>query len=172
LRLPGVGLMSAVGFLVWNPSRSVPTRVHDTIERALAEAERLTQANPGERFVVMSPVMSGSDATVSKAWSDGKAEGYAEARREVMQAEAVSDRLGEQLHAMRHTKALIDNIAEHQAAVADCICWFDGFAAAHSPRESWERPHLPDRERIRALNAALQRLLPSSAADLDDEIPF
>lgn len=161
-----------VGFLVWNPSRSLPTRVHPTIERALAEAERLTQANPGERFVIMSPVMSGSDATVSKAWSDGKAEGYAEARRDVMQAEAVSDRLGEELHDLRRAKPLLDNITEHQAAVADCICWFDGFAAAHAPRESWERPHLPERSRIRDLNEALQRLLPVPATDLDDRIPF
>lgn len=170
--------MSApIGFLVWNPSRNLPTHVHMTIERALAEAERLTRENPGERFVIMSPVMAGSDATAAKAWSDGKAEGYAEARADVMRAEAVSDRLGEQLHAQRHVQPLLDNIAEHQAAVADCICWFDGFAAAHAPRESWERPHLPDRGRIRALNGALQRMLPEAPGGVnlmagDMEIPF
>lgn len=160
------------GFLIWNPSRNLPTKVHPTIERALAEAERLTRENPGERFVIMSPVLAGSDVTAAKAWSDGRAQGHAEVRSDVMRAEALSDRLSEQLHAMRHVKPLLDNIAEHQAAVADCICWFDGFAAAHSPRESWERPHVPDRERIRALNAVLQRLLPATAADLDDGIPF
>ena len=166
--------MSApIGFLVWNPSRNLPTRVHMTIEQALSEAERLSRENPSERFVIMSPVLAGSDATAAKTWSDGRAEGYAQARAGVMKAEALSDRLAEQLHSLRRVQPLLDNIAEHQAAVADCICWFDGFAAAHAPRESWERPYVPDRDRIRALNGALQRLLPSPpSGDLDAEIPF
>lgn len=51
---------------------------------------------------------------------------------------------------------LVSKAATHQAAVADCQLWFDGFDAAFALREPWERPRTPDREPLRALNIALQ----------------
>lgn len=170
--------MSALGFHVWNPAGRLPTYVHPTLESALDEAERLTRCNPGQRFVVMAPVLSADDATRAKAWSDGKKQGYADATDDVMKAEAISDRLYEEKAALERTlrqlQTFKDRAAPFQAIVADCLLWFDGFAAAHSPKESWERPHVPDRERMRRLNEALQALLPDglSVMDLDQEIPF
>ena len=70
-------------------------------------------------------------------------------------------------------QAVKDRAAPFQAIVADCLLWFDGFAAAHSPKETWERPHVPDRERLRQLNEALQALLPAGLSPDDDaNIPF
>jgi len=164
----------SIGFMVWNPARGMPTVVHDTIERALAEAERLKAKNPGERFIIMSPVMAGSDASVAKAWSDGKAEGLAQAHREVMKAEAFSDQWCERAQGferqLNRYGAIQRSQRRFQAIVADCLLWFDGFRAAHSPKDSWERPHVPDREALRELNAALQAL--EAPQPEFEEIPF
>lgn len=43
-------------YLVWNPARGMPTITHYTESSAIAEAERLAKANPGERFLVMSAI--------------------------------------------------------------------------------------------------------------------
>lgn len=167
--------MGRVGFLVWNPSRGLPTVVHDTLERALTEAERLKSANPTERFVIMSPIMAGSDASAAKAWSDGKAEGLAEARQEVMRAEKFSDQWCEKAMKLEGATRQLADLQRHQrryqAIVADCLLWFDGFAAAFGAREGWEQPRIPDRETIRDLNRALLNLEQDHPIP-DEEIPF
>lgn len=164
----------SIGFMVWNPARGMPSVVHDTLERALTEAERLTAKNPGERFIIMSPIMAGSDASSAKAWSDGKAEGLAQAHREIMKAEAFSDQWCERAQdferQLNRYGALQRDQRRFQAIVADCLLWFDGFRAAHSPKDSWERPHVPDREALRELNAALQAL--EAPQPEFEEIPF
>lgn len=164
--------MSGVGFLIWNPSRNLPTHVHETIESALAEFERLTRLHPGERFIIMSPVLAGSDASAAKAWSDGRAEGLAERLEDIKAAEAVSDRQGEELDGLRKLRPLLAELRQHQSTVADCLCWFDGFAGAFAHRDGWEQPRIPDRDAIRRLNGRLQDLLPEAAPDMDDEVPF
>lgn len=167
-------MAQSIGFMVWNPSRGMPNVVHDTIERALAEAERLTAKNPGERFIIMSPIMAGSDASTAKAWSDGKAEGLAQVHREIMRAKAFSDQWCEKATALEQSMKRLGVIQRDQrrfqAIVADCLLWFDGFRAAHSPKDSWERPHVPDREALRELNAALQAL--ETPQPEFEEIPF
>lgn len=165
------------GFLVWNPARSHPTVQHETFARAHDEAKRLREANPDERFFVMAPVMEKRHAEAAQAFSDGKAVGYAEARSEVMQAEARSDQLLEDKRAVERRLAAFDALAreieEHQAAAADCLLWFDGFNAAHAHKDRWERPSTPDREKLRRLNAALQVAVRASRDQtLDEEIPF
>lgn len=167
--------MASVGFLVWNPSRGLPTVVHDTLDRALSEAERLKKANPTERFVIMSPIMAGSDASAAKAWSDGKAEGLAEARQEVMRAEQFSDQWCEKAMRLEGATRQLADLRRHQrryqAIVADCLLWFDGFAAAFGSREGWEQPRIPDRDTIRDLNRALLNLEQGQPIP-DEEIPF
>lgn len=167
-------MSQSIGFMVWNPARGMPHVVHDTLERALAEAERLTAKNPGERFIIMSPIMAGSDASAAKAWSDGEAEGLAQAYREIMKAEAFSDQCCERAQdferQLNRYGAIQQGQRRFQAIVADCLLWFDGFRAAHSPKDSWERPHVPDREALRELNAALQAL--EAPQPEFKEIPF
>lgn len=68
------------------------------------------------------------------------------------------------LHKLRD----FENAVDFQSIVADALLWFDGFAAAHSGRESWDRPAIPDRARLRKLNERLQDLIPHP----DDIIPF
>lgn len=163
-----------IGFMVWNPAAGMPTVVHDTLERALSEAERLTAANPGQRFIIMSPIMAGSDASTAKAWSDGKAEGLAQAHNEIMRAEANADKWCDQFRSIQGRSARFSTIERQQrrfqAIVADCLLWFDGFRAAHSPKDAWERPHVPDRDALRDLNAALQAL--EAPEPEFEEIPF
>jgi hypothetical protein len=161
------------GFLVWNPAKRMPTHRHDTFASAEAERARLQAACPDEIFWVMAPVRGEKTASAAKAFSDGKAEGMAQARAEIMLAEARTDRFADDLADLRRTMERVDAITrdqvEHQATAADCLCWFDGFNAAYAGRESYERPVIPDRDKIRKLNAALQSLLRST---LDEEIPF
>ena len=159
-----------IGFLVWCPEQGFPTRLHDSFARAVAEAERLKRLHPGQRFIVMSPVLDASDVGPALAWSRGNHEGLAQAHREIMKAEAVADRLHDEIHELRKAKPLIERAVFWQSVVADCLCWFDGFAAAHANRESYDQPAIPDRHKVRALNSALQSLLP--ADDATDEIPF
>jgi hypothetical protein len=162
-----------VGFLVWNPSRSLPTVQHETFSKAEAEAVRLSAQHPDEAFWIMSPVKGEKTRAAAKAFSDGKAEGMAQAHAEIMLAEGHRDRLFEERDHLRRSVeklgAIDANRSEFQAIVADCLLWFDGFNAGFSGKEPWERPHTPDREKLTALNGALQALLRS--ADLD-EIPF
>lgn len=170
--------MSTIGFHVWNPAGRLPTRVHDTLQRAVTEAERLTRENPGQTFVVMSPVISAKDAYVAKAFSDGKAEGYAQARREVMAAEGRLDKALEELAAFKALRPFLDDVEAYQAIVADCLLWVQGFNAAYAVRESYERPDTPSVDKIRDLNIALQHIwrerdkASCTRRDLDDEIPF
>lgn len=116
------------------------------------------------------------NALISAAEAVGRVQGYDEAKGEVIKAEALSDRLHDELAELRRSmsnlQAIDDRAPAFQAIVADCLLWFDGFAAAHSPKESWERPHVPDRERLRTLNAALQGLLPADLSPDDQDIPF
>lgn len=160
-----------VGFLIWNPARNLPTVQHETLERAEAEAERLRDQHPDETFWIMSPVRAGRGA--HKAFSDGKCEGYDQAQAEIMLAEGRADRFCDDLRNLRLAAGDFANfrprVAEYQATVADCLCWFDGFKAAHARDD--RQPFTPDREKVRRLNEALQRLLPGAALD-DEEIPF
>lgn len=158
-----------VGFLVWNPSRSLPTMQHETLERAEAEAERLRSLHPDETFWVMSPIRASVGA--ARGFSDGKTEGLAQAHAEIMLAEGRAERALDELHRLRmaagHFASFKPNAADYQATVADCLLWFDGFNAAHHERA----PFTPDREKLRRLNQALQGLLPGSDP-MDDEVPF
>lgn len=164
-----------VGFLIWCPEHGLPTVAHPTFLGAVAEADRLKRQYPGHRFVVMSPVEDMSGVGYALGWSRGREEGLAQAHREIMDAEAKTDRLYDLSDDLQgqllDLKGFRDDAVAYQAIVADALLWFDGFAAAHSPRESWERPRLPDRERLRDLNAAFQRVLPPGP-DADQEIPF
>jgi hypothetical protein len=163
-----------VGYLVWNPARTLPTVQHETLERAEAEAERLRREHPDEMFWVMSPIKAATAA--AKAFSDGKAEGLAQARAEIMLAESRTDKLHDEVRRLRREigefTRFRPEVAEHQATAADALLWFDGFQAAHAHREGYERPHTPDRQKLLRLNSALQRLLPSADPDFDAEIPF
>ena len=162
------------GFMVWNPARGMPTVVHDTLEAALEEADRLYRLNPGERFLVMSPVLAGPDATVAKAWSDGLQQGRDEAKAEIARADDRAMRINRDLKnrdlELSSVRAIVRQHRRFQAIVADCLLWFDGFAAAHTHRDEG-RPRIPDREDLRQLNHALQKLEPQTH-DLDEEIPF
>lgn len=160
-----------VGFMVWNPARGMPTVVHDTIEQASAEAERLTRQNPGEYFIIMSPVLTDQAATIGKIWSDGAR--YAQARIENAEANAkrmIDDAIQFEAKTKRRFAVIERDQRRFQAIVADCLLWFDGFRAAHSPKDSWERPHVPDRDALRELNAALQAL--EAPQPEFEEIPF
>lgn len=43
-------------WLVWNPERSAPQHMHDTLHSATHEAERLARQNQGETFIVLESV--------------------------------------------------------------------------------------------------------------------
>lgn len=172
---------NAAGFMVWCPEKGMPNVAHDTIESAVAEAERLTRLYPPHRFLVMSPLESAPDIIRAKVWGDGRKEGreegLAEAHRAIMEAEAKTDRaydkIGDLNSDLRRFKAVGAKHRAFQAVVADCLLWFDGFTAAYAGREPFERPNVPARETLRQLNAALMGLEPPSAhRDLDHEIPF
>jgi len=160
-----------IGFMVWNPARGMPTVVHDTIEQASAEAERLTRQNPGEHFIIMSPVLTDQGVTVGKAFSDGAR--FAMARVENAEANAkrmIDDAIQYEAKIKSRFRVLERDQRKFQAIVADCLLWFDGFRAAHSPKDSWERPHVPDRDALRELNSALQSL--ETPEPEFEEIPF
>lgn len=170
-----------IGFLVWCPERGSPTFVHKTFLEAIAEADRLKRAHPGHRFVVMAPIEDMSGVGYALGWSRGREEAAAQAHQEVVDADARADRARDEVYelqaALSRLKVFADNADEFQAIVADCQCWFDGFAGAQSGRESYERSHLPSRDKLTALNAALQAVLrakPQRAEsdDLELEIPF
>lgn len=170
--------MNEIGFHVWNPAGCMPTRVHDTFLRAWSEKDRLQDAHPDQRFVVMAPVLSIESAQAARAFSDGKAEGYAQARREVMEAEARLDKALEELPA-RALRPFLEDAASYQSIVADCLLWFQGFNAAYAGRDSYDRPNTPSAEKLRELNQALQAiwrerdLANGKASPADDlEIPF
>lgn len=55
----------SVFYVVWNPAAGNPRYQHDDEERALAEAERLAGANPGQRFYVMQAVSVSTHKTVA-----------------------------------------------------------------------------------------------------------
>ena len=164
----------ALGFLVWNPDAGMPTVGHDTYARAAAEAERLAKANPGRTFHVMAPVKGPKTKAAAEAFSDGKREGYEQAKREVIHAEGHVDRLSDELLRLKRRAPAMDGIlagaTTFQSIVADCLLWFDGFNAAHAHKEGWERPSTPNRDTLRQLNARLQEL----AGDQPDfeEVPF
>ena len=40
-------------WMVWNPKGGRPTRQHESIEAAIAEAERLARCEPGQVFCVL-----------------------------------------------------------------------------------------------------------------------
>lgn len=52
-------------WMVWNPAGRPPTHRHDTRASADAEAERLANANPGQRFYVLKS-MAGLEAASPK----------------------------------------------------------------------------------------------------------
>lgn len=150
--------MTTIGFHVWNPAGRLPTYTHDTFLQAWAEKDRLQAAHPGERFVVMMPCEDMSAIGYGLGFTRGREEGLAQAHREIMKAEAITDRLHDEMHALKAAKALIDDVETYQATVADCQCWFNGFGAAFAVRESYERPSTPSADKIRDLNIALQAI--------------
>lgn len=164
-----------VGFLVWNPSRALPTVQHETYARADAEACRLRDLHPGETFFVMAPVTGAKATTAALAFSDGKAEGLAQAHAEIMLAEGRADRLDDEGRDLRRRLERMGDLtgraAEYQATIADCLLWFDGFMAAHHNAEPCGRPYVPHRDKLVRLNEALQRLMRDPEVD-DEEIPF
>lgn len=166
-----------LGFHVWNPNGHLPTFTHQSFLGAWAEKDRLTRANPRDRFVVMAPVEDMSMIGYSLGWTEGREEGLAQAHREIMKAEAHTDRLCDEVHDLRklvkRLQVIIDRAAPFQAIVADCLLWFDGFNAHFAGKAARKRPNVPDREGLRKLNEALQGLLPDGLKpDLDDHIPF
>ncbi|MET3527258.1 hypothetical protein [Phenylobacterium koreense] len=172
---------SAVGFMVWCPERGMPSYVHDTFAAALAEAERLKRANRGHRFFVMAPVTNAGSVAYASAVSIGLTAGREEAHADVVNADARADRARDEAHELRialdRLQPFADNAEDFQAIVADCQCWFDGFAGAQSGRESYERSHLPSRDKLTALNAAFQAVLRARPVrtgrdEFDDHIPF
>ena len=170
--------MSSVGFLVWNPAGRLPTRVHPTFLSAVAEASRLKRLHPHQRFYVMAPVEDQSMIGHALGWERGRADGLAQAHREIMVAEARADRFCEELFELKRRRPGMDAIAREarrfQTVVADVLCWFAGYEAAHSPKKR-RRIWLPEREMLRDLNRhlldALEADEPRRPAD-DQEIPF
>lgn len=165
-------MAAKVGFMVWNPARGMPTVVHDTIEQASAEAERLTRQNPGQRFIIMSPVLTPEAALAGKAFSDGAR--WMEHRAKNAEANAkrmIDDAIQYEAKVKRRFRAIEKHQRRYQAIVADCLLWFDGFAAAFGAREGWEQPRIPDRDTIRDLNRALLNLEQGQTIP-DEEIPF
>ena len=170
-------MSGSIGFLIWCPDHGPPTVVHDTLLAALAEAERLKRLHPSSRFVVMSPVTDQRGLTYARGWSAGRAEGLAQAHREIMAAEAQTDKARDRVSALEcaaeRIQPVTGSLHDLQMLIADCLLWFDGFAAAHASREPWERPNVPSRERLREFNALLQVAAAAPAdPDLDDHIPF
>lgn len=169
--------MSGPGFLVWNPSRSLPTVQHDTFARAQAERDRLAAVNPGETFIVMAPARTARSMEAAEALSAGLQQGREAMREDVRWAERRAEEAYEQARVLRRRLRALEPIEakadESQAIVADCILWFDGFNAAHAHREGYERPHTPDRQKLCDLNAALQKLMREAAERaIEEEIPF
>ncbi len=166
------------GFMVWNPDGRMPTAVHPTLKSAAEEAARLKRAHRGERFYVMVPVLGEPEFSYARGLNDGKAEGLAQAHREIMDAEAKADRLSDALDLERFQSRMARKVIERadafRSVVADCLCWFAGFDAAHSYKESWERPWAPERATLRELNTALQEIAGEGTrpAALSEEIPF
>lgn len=166
-------MKAAIGFLVWCPEHGPPTMVHESFLAAVAEADRLKRLYPWRRFVVMAPVEDQSMIGYSLGWSRGHKEGLAQAHRAIVDAEAKADRLSDLNDALKVAQPLVNQGRRFQAIVADCLLWFEGFRAAHAPRDEWERPHTPSREDLRDLNAALQAIeLHQRPTTLDEEIPF
>lgn len=160
-----------IGFMVWNPARGMPTVVHDTIEQASAEAERLTRQNPGEHFIIMMPVLSEDEANIGRAFSAGIGWSQARADAATREARRLADAANRhEAEIKRRFRVIERDQRKFQAIVADCLLWFDGFRAAHSPKDTWERPHVPDREILCQLNRALQSL--ETPEPEFEEIPF
>lgn len=170
--------MSApIGFLIWCPEHGLPRVVHGDFLTAIAEADRLKREHPDRRFTVMSPVEDMSGVGYALGWTRGREEGLGQAHREIMKAEASADRAMDQAHDLkakvRRFEALDRQAKAFQSIVADALCWFDGYSGAFALRENYETPRTPDRERLRALNVALQEIAFTDAERcLDDEIPF
>lgn len=98
------------------------------------------------------------------AYARGATDTHVDLYPQIIAAEARSDQFSDRLDAM---KALEVRHAAFHAIVADCQQWFNGFAAAHAGRESWEKPRVPDPDVLVDLNLALQRV-----GNADEEIPF
>lgn len=171
--------MSEIGFHVWNPAGRLPTYTHPTFLAAWAEKDRLQRLHPTERFVVMMPCEDVSAIGYGLGFTRGRQEGLREAHGEIVQAEAAADRLRDAMDELRWAKVLVDEVEKHQATVADCLLWFQGFNAAYAGRDSYDRPNTPSAEKLRELNQALQAiwrerdLANGKASPADDlEIPF
>jgi hypothetical protein len=121
LRFPLAG--KPVGFMVWNPDRSMPTHVHDTFEDALAEAERLKRYAPRERFFVMAPVIDTLTVTYGAGFDAGRKAGLNEAHQQIMDAEARADRAmdrdGDRATQLRLLDPIFQKARDFQAIVAD-----------------------------------------------------
>lgn len=161
-------------FLVWNPARGLPTYAHDSLESACREAVRL-RSQHGGNFYIMAPLIDEEEMWRAAAFSRGKNEGLAEARRQIMLAEGNADRLSDERVELRNKLSRVEKwlfkAKGFQSIVADALLWFDGFSAAHAHQSEWERPTIPERHKLRELNSALLDLVPSSEYD-DDQIPF
>ncbi|MDR7232788.1 hypothetical protein J2X45_003898 [Caulobacter sp. BE264] len=174
--------MSDIGFHVWNPAGRLPTYTHPTFLAAWAEKDRLQALHPDQRFVVMMPCENMSGIGYGLGFTAGRKEAQDDAVRLIDRAQQRAEqKTAEAAELRRDLKALrpfLEDVEAYQSIVADCLLWIQGFNAAYAGRESYERPDTPSVERLRDLNAALQRLMRDhSAANgrpaLDDsEIPF
>lgn len=166
--------MSAPGYLVWNPDRGMPTVSHDTYDSAHTEALRLSRENPGSTFYVMSPLFTPDQASAVAAFSQGFQAAMAEARESLMQANREARLLHDQLNEVREeVRDLHDlglNVDDHQATVADCLLWFDGFSAAWPADRICHTPHRAKLVRLNTVLQDIQRARKNTQPD--QEIPF
>jgi len=112
------------------------------------------------------------EALVELAKAEGAAKVWSDAHDQIIRAEAKTDRLCDEVHDMKASLQCLSvfekNHRRFWAIVADCQQWFNGFAAAHAGRDSWDQPRIPNPDTLRDLNAALSSLDVSE----DEDVPF
>lgn len=69
--------------------------------------------------------------------------------------------------ALQCVAALLKDVEQHQAIVADCLLWFDGFRAA-----TRDKHHTPEREDLRRLNGQLQEIISALKNVPQKDLPF
>lgn len=168
------------GFFVWSPEGRAPTYLHETLKSAMTERDRLAAIHPGKTFHILAPVLTDEAALRATGYDRGLADGrrtwMEQAAQAVCRANTAENQALRFSHRLNKLAVFENQAADFQGIVADCLLWFDGFIAPFATKERHERPHIPDRESLKDLNANLQRLMRGStrgAIDCDDEeVPF